>query len=78
MKPNFWLSLSVGEHRNPCSWPPAEYQDLTSTHTPWLACQKGIIRLANQVEGNSEYTFSNSMKPLGAQNKELTTATHIV
>ena len=49
-----------------------------STHTPWLACQKGIIRLANQVEGNSEYTFSNSMKPLGAQNKELTTAKHIV
>lgn len=74
----FTCKFVCGEHRNPWSWPPAKYQDLTSTNTPWLACQKDIIRLANQVEGNSEYTFSNSMRPLGAQNKELTTAKQIV
>ena len=67
-----WLSLSVNYSRNPCSGPPAVYQDL-SMHNDCFV-KKAIIVFAIKMKGNSKCTSGNWLSPLRAQNKDIGTA----
>ena len=67
-----WLSLSVNYSRNPCSGPPAVYQDL-SMHNDCFV-KKAIIIFAIKMKGNSKCTSGNWLSPLRAQNKDIGTA----
>ena len=68
-----WLSLSVKQHqKNPCSGSPPVYQDLSMCHD-WPV-KKAIVDLPISMKGNSNRTYSNSISPLWAQNKDLDSA----
>ena len=69
-----WLSPSAKQHQNPCSGAPPVYQDLITCHD-WPV-KKDIVNLPIRMEGNLKRTSSNLLSPLGAQNKDLGTASH--
>ena len=64
-----WLSLSAKQGRNPCSGPPLVYQDLSTCHD-WPV-EKAIVSIPVSMKGNWKRTSSNSLSPLGVQNKEI-------
>ena len=64
-----WLSLSAKQRGNPCSGPPPVYQDLSTCHD-W-PLEKAIVSFPISMKGNSKRISSNSLSPLGAQNKEI-------
>ena len=53
-------------------WAPPVYQDLSTCHD-WPV-KKAIVNLPIKIKGNSKRTSGNSLNPLGAQNKDLGTA----
>ena len=59
------LSPSVKQHRNPCSGPPAEYQDLSKRHD-WPV-KKAIFNFPMKIKQNLKCTFGNLLSPLGTQ-----------
>ena len=59
------LSPSVKQHRNPCSGPPAEYQDLSKRHD-WPV-KKAIFNFPMKKKQNLKCTFGNLLSPLGTQ-----------
>ena len=80
-----WVQLSLHHEQNltlvkfvyetaPKSlfWAPPVYQDLNTPHD-WPV-KKAIVNLPIRMKGNSKRTSGNSLNPLGAQNKDLGTA----
>ena len=59
------LSPSVKQHRNPCSGPPAEYQDLSKRYD-WPV-KKAIVNFPMKIKQNLKCTFGNLLSPLGTQ-----------
>ena len=59
------LSPSVKQHRNPCSGPPAEYEDL-SKHHDWPV-KKAMVNFSMKIKQNLKCTFGNLLSPLGTQ-----------
>ena len=59
------LSPSLKQHRNPCSGPPAEYQDLSKCYD-W-PIKKAIVNLPMKIKQNLKCTFGNLLSPLGTQ-----------
>ena len=43
-------------------------------YAPWLACSNSHCRLPIMLKWNLKFIFSNSLSPLGTQNKDLNTA----
>lgn len=72
-KSKLWLGLSVKQCQNPCSCPSPVYQDLITCHD-WPVNKEVIVHLPLRMEGNSKHTSSNSVNLLGAQNRDLGTA----
>ena len=64
-----WISLSAKQRRNPCSGPPLVYQDLSTCHD-WPV-EKAFVSFSISMKRNSKRTSSNSLSPLGDQNKEI-------
>ena len=60
------------QRQNPCSGPPSVYLDL-STRYDWPV-KKAIVDLPIKVKGNLERTSGNWLSPLGAQNKDIGSA----
>ena len=67
-----WFSPSAKQRRNLCFWPSPVYQDLRRHHDQPV--KNAIVNFPIRMKGNSKLTSSNSLSPLGAQNKDLGTA----
>ena len=61
------LSPSAKQRRNPCYRRPSVYQDL-GTRYDWPV-KKFIANLPIRLKEKSKYTSSNSLSPLGGENK---------
>ena len=72
-KSKLWLGLSVKQCQNPGSCASPVYQDLITCHD-WPVNRKVIVHLLLRMEENSKCTSSNSVNLLGAQNRDLGTA----
>ena len=69
---NLWLSPSAKQCRNSCSGAPPVDQDLSTRHD-WPV-QKSIVDLAIREKRNLKRIFGNSLRPLRAQNKDISAA----
>ena len=64
-----WLSLSRKQRRSPCYGPPPVYPYL-STRPDWPV-KNAIVDWPIRMKRNSKRSSGNSLRPLGAQNKDI-------
>ena len=78
ISPRHRQNLTAKQYRNPCSGPPLVYmyQDLSTCLDWWV--KKAMVNLLIKMNGNSKHTSGNLLSPLGAESKDIHTASQML
>ena len=73
-----WLSLSVKQCQDHCSGSPPVFQDLSKQlHHDWPV-ENANVDLPIKIKGNLKFSSSISLRPLEAQNQDISAALQLL